>query len=117
MEEKKSSQVEALDVSKIIKIEDMIIKPNHVLIEIKSLSKSGLLLPDNVRNNILSRYEIIKVGDNVASFKTGYVVVDLMLSGAEYLYTDKSKGDRKFILIDSYNVLIAVTPENYDQAI
>jgi hypothetical protein len=113
MEEKKGVSIEALDVSRVKFVENMIIKPNYVLIEVISLSKSGLLLPDNVRNGIFSRYEIIKVGSNVKDYTNGDIVVDLMMSGVEYL----SKGDRKFILSDSYNILIAVKPVNYDTGI
>jgi hypothetical protein len=113
----KKASIEALDVSKVKVIEDMIIKPNHVLIEVINMSKSGLLLPSNIRSNILDKFEVIKVGESVNMVKVGDIIVDLMLGNAEYLYTDKEHGDRKFILVDVYNVLIAVNPGNYDSGI
>lgn len=107
-ENKNQSMVEVLDISKVKNVQDMFIKPNSVLIKIINNSQSGLILPNGVGSNII-KYVITKVGNNTNQFEAGDIVINLDFSGADFL----SHGDDKYLLVDYYNIRIAVKPDNY----
>ena len=102
--------VESLDISKVIDVDRLVIKPNYVLVEVVSASKSGLLLPAGVRAGIGTIHSIKKVGCNVKDYEAGDIIVDMSFGGASF-YT---KGDDKYILCDSYNLLLVCKKNNYN---
>lgn len=108
-EEKKKPSIEALDISRVKNVTELIIKPNYVLIQVINNSQSGLILPDNVGGGALI-YKIIKVGSNINTIEVGDIVIDLTFGGVEYM----TRGDEKYILSDVYNILLASKLDNYD---
>lgn len=106
----KNEKIDALDVSKVKNVTDLIIKPNHVLIMIKEFNKSTLILPAGARTDT-TVWEIVKVGDNVPKqYEVGQYVIDLSLSNIEYM----TKGEERYILADSYNLLLTCNKDNYE---
>lgn len=110
----KDEQVNALNIDRVADVLKLGIKANYVLIQIvdKDKKKVDLILPAGVKKST-TVWEVIKVGHNVQGISAGDIVVDIILSNIEYL----SKGDEKYILCDSYNVLLWTNPENYDESI
>ena len=106
----KKDMIETLDISKVIDVNELVIKPNMVLISVESASKSGLLLPAGVRGGIGTRHVIMKLGENVKGYYEGDVVIDMQFGGACF-YT---KGDDKYILCDAYNLLLVCDKNNYN---
>lgn len=107
-ENKKQSMVEVLDISRVKNVQEMFIKPNNVLIKIINNSTSGLILPNGVGTSII-KYVIAKVGSNTNQFEVGDIVINLDFSGADFI----SHNDDKYLLVDYYNIRIAVKPDNY----
>lgn len=112
MENKSNGQIEALDLAKVKDVSKLGIKPNYVLIAVNEKNKSDLILPASAKKSTTT-WEIIKVGSNVTNAKVGDLVVDMLMGGLEYLF----KGDQKYLLCDSYNLLLTTDPDNYDASI
>lgn len=102
-------EIEALDLSKVVNVENMIIKPGHVLIKVVEKARSGLVLPANVRNEATARMEIVKVGSAVKDYKAGDIIIDIQTNNMEYMF----KGDDRYMVCDVYNIILAVNPDNY----
>lgn len=108
--ENKKDMVEALDISKVIDVDKLVIKPNMVLISVESVSKSGLLLPAGVRAGVGTSHVIKKIGSGVKDYSIGDLVLDMNFSGANF-YT---KGDEKYIVCDVYNLILVTPKSNYN---
>lgn len=109
--EKKSDSIDALDLGKVIDLSKLIIKPNHVLIEIVELTKSNLLLPTHLSSSVKSKAVIYKVGETVKGYSAGDIVLDINYNNVEFI----TQGDNKYILCDVYNVVLATSPDNYKE--
>ena len=102
--------IETLDISKVIDVNELVIKPNDVLISVESTSKSGLLLPAGVRAGVGTNHIIKKVGDNVKVYSVGDIVLNMTFGGANY-YT---RGEEKYIICEAYNLLLVCKKDNYN---
>lgn len=102
-------KVQVLDISKVKDITKMKMKPNHVLIEVINTSKSKLIISEHAINSTVNKAVIVMVGSNVTTVSVGDVVVDMALSNVEYLL----HGEKKYSLCDVYNIILAVSPDNY----
>lgn len=104
--EKSKEQYGNLD--KIKDVTKMGIKANHVLIEVVEGEKSPLLLPAGVRGNN-ELLAVKAVGEAVKGIKVGDYVIDL--SGSVSMY---EKGGIRYMITDVYNIVLFVTPDNYE---
>lgn len=102
-------KIEALDLSKVLDVEKMIIKNNHVLIQVVKKTKSNLVLPAGIQSGPQAMMKIIKVGSAVKDYKAGDIVIDISNNNMEYLF----KGDDHYMVCDVYNVILAVDADNY----
>lgn len=96
------------NLNKIKDVTKLGIKANHVLIEVVEGEKSPLLLPAGTRTN--NELLVVKaVGEAVKSISVGDYVIDI--SGAVSMY---EKNDTRYMITDVYNIVLYVTPDNYE---
>src|SRR6056297_2548549 len=107
MENNKEQKIEVLKVDATV--DELILKDEAVLIEVKNRSKSGLILDNNKMSSLggtnIVKWVIVKIGSNVESLQVGDSVYDLQ---SEYSPTFFEMDGQKFILTDKYNVKLAV---------
>jgi co-chaperonin GroES (HSP10) len=96
------------DLNKVRDITKMGLKPGHVLIEVVEQEKSTLILPSGVKGNS-DLWKVLVVGEQVKTVKVGDIVLEL--TGAVSMY---QKGDKKYMVTDSYNISLYINPDNYE---
>jgi len=107
----RDEMISALDLKRVVNIDDVILKPDQVLMQSISPNKSTLILPDELIMSSNSMLKIIKVGDGVKFYKPGHIVLDW---GSDKGFSYYYKGDSKFIMTDQYNIKLVVEEGNYD---
>ncbi len=101
--------IEALNLSKVKDITKLVIKPNSILIKITELKKSSIIGAEvyNDAQNII--WHVFMVGSNVSNINVGDLVLDVNMAGASFL----KHGEDKYVLMDSYNVMLYTAADNY----
>lgn len=98
-----------IDISGVVDLDKVIIKPNMVLVKVVSDIKSDLVIPDAVRSELSDNYIIYKLGKNVVDYNLGDIVFDMSMANAG-LY---KHSDTLYILIDQYNLKMVTSKDNY----
>lgn len=101
-----------IDISGVINLDEVIIKPNMVMVKVVSDIKSDIIIPDKIRSDMSDNYVIYKLGSNVqnvSGYKLGDVVFDMNMAGAA-LYRH---GEDLYVLIDQYNLKLVTAANNY----
>lgn len=98
-----------IDISGVVDLDKVIIKPNVVLVKVVSDIKSDLVIPDAVRSELSDNYIIYKLGSGVTGYCIGDVVFDMNMAGAG-LY---KHGESLYIVIDQYNLKMVTSSDNY----
>ena len=98
-----------IDISGVVDLDKVIIKPNMVLVKVVSDIKSDLVIPDAVRSELSDNYIIYKKGTNVADYNIGDIVFDMSMANAG-LY---KHSETLYILIDQYNLKMVTSKDNY----
>lgn len=102
--------IDALNLDRVKDIMGLKIKPNHVLIEVVKKEESGLILPEHAQAKS-GKMVVIKVGNNVTQVSVGDIVVDLKFTGDIEFAISNGKN---IIIADTYNIVLATSPENYE---
>ena len=98
-----------IDISGVIDLDKVIIKPNMVMVEVVSNVKSDIIIPDAIRSEMSDNYVIYKLGLNVTGYNVGDIVFDMSMANAG-LY---KHSDTLYILIDQYNLKVVTGKDNY----
>ena len=98
-----------IDISGVVDLNEVIIKPNMVMVKVVSEIKSDLVIPDAVRSELSDNYIIYKLGKNVTDYMVGDIVFDMSMANAG-LY---KHSDTLYILIDQYNLKMVTGNDNY----
>ena len=101
-----------IDISGVIDLDKVIIKPNMVMVEVVSNVKSDIIIPDAIRSEMSDNYVIYKKGSNVPDFNVGDIVFDMNMAGAG-LY---KHNDTLYVVIDQYNLKMVTSGDNYKKA-
>ena len=102
--------MQATVIDDIIDINKLIIKADQILCRVDVENKTGLIIPDSVKDSTITRvsWVIIKVGDAVKEYKPGMVLVDFVESAVDLL---NHNGDG-YGIIGQYSVKLATTADN-----
>ena len=98
-----------IDISGVVDLDKVIIKPNMVLVKVVSEIKSDLVIPDTVRSELSDNYIVYKKGTNVVDYNVGDIVFDMSMANAG-LY---KHSETLYILIDQYNLKMVTGKDNY----
>jgi hypothetical protein len=98
-----------IDISGVVDLDKVIIKPNMVMVEVVSNVKSDIIIPDAIRSEMSDNYVIYKLGANVVGYCIGDIVFDMNMAGAG-LY---KHSDTLYIVIDQYNLKMVTSGDNY----
>lgn len=98
-----------IDISGVVDLNEVVIKPNMVMVKVVSDIKSNLVIPDAVRSELSDNYIIFKLGSNVVGYNLGDVVFDMNMNGAA-LYRH---GEDLYVLVDVYNLKMVTASNNY----
>jgi len=98
-----------IDISGVVDLNEVVIKPNMVMVKVVSEIKSDIIIPDAVRSELSDNYIIFKLGTNVVGYNLGDVVFDMNMNGAA-LYRH---GEDLYVLVDSYNLKMVTASNNY----
>ncbi len=98
-----------IDISGVVDLNEVVIKPNMVMVKVVSDIKSNLVIPDAVRSELSDNYIIFKLGLNVTGYCLGDVVFDMNMNGAA-LYRH---GEDLYVLVDVYNLKMVTASNNY----
>ena len=98
-----------IDISGVIDLDKVIIKPNMVMVKVVSDIKSDLVIPDAIRSELSDNYIIYKKGTNVADYNIGDIVFDMSMANAG-LY---KHNNTLYVVIDQYNLKMVTSGDNY----
>lgn len=98
-----------IDISGILDLNEVIIKPQMVIVKVVSSVKSDIIIPDKVRSDMSDNYVIFKLGTAVTGYCVGDIVFDMNMAGAA-LYRH---GEDLYVLIDQYNLKLVASSNNY----
>lgn len=98
-----------IDISGVIDLDGVIIKPNMVMVEVVSIIKSDIIIPDAARSDMSDNYVIYKKGTNVVDYNIGDIVFDMSMANAGLYKHDNTL----YIVIDSYNLKMVTSGDNY----
>jgi hypothetical protein len=98
-----------IDISGVIDLNEVVIKPQMVMVKVVSEVKSDIIIPEKIRSDMSDNYVIFKLGTAVVGYNLGDIVFDMNMAGAA-LYRH---GEDLYVLIDQYNLKMVTTANNY----
>lgn len=94
---------------RIKRIEEVIIQPDVVLLEVVLKPKKVILLAEETTD--YDYLKVIKVGESVTRYEVGDIVLDIPATVAHGFKI----GDKAYIRIVQNHILTAVKPNNFDK--
>jgi hypothetical protein len=102
------------DMNRIKNIEEIILSDFDILVELIEPVKSGIIKPEsmNFEASDDSYAEIKRVGSGITKYSIGDIIMKFNKQANGFLYKD-----RKFLLVPSSSISIAVKANNFDPKI
>lgn len=94
---------------RIKRIEDVIIQPDVVLLEVILKPKKVILLAEETSD--YDYLKVVKIGKDVTRYEVGDIVLDIPAQVAHGFKV----GEKAYIRIVQNHILVAVKPDNFDK--
>ena len=103
------------DLSKII------LRTDDLLLKIQEQSRSGIILPDSVKNELPMHGEVIAVGTGVEDIEVGDIIIDVHTQALRAYEIKKDKqlenineeDNEKYGIISRHSIIIVIKPDNF----
>jgi len=113
--QKQLEQPMSLNISKVIDVEGLILRPDAVLIKAIVKTVSGIIMVGDAGGTSVDKLLIIRVGSAVTAYKPGDLVIDITNAKAiMYMHKDSVDGleDERYAVTNEYNINIATAADN-----